>query len=205
LLCQLVVYLQFFDNMLSYIKLALILVGVVFSVEGKKKDASSLTDADIHKLDEMWADEDDIEELDLPEHKRKAQPIDLSKIDTSNPELVLKQTKKHKTLMMFVTVSGNPTQDETEEITALWESMLYNGNIRIERYIISANRALLKLIDGSFAYEIKDFLIQQDRCELVSIEGQDYPGKGNPASAKADSKPKMKKSSKGKKKKKTEL
>jgi len=105
--------------------------------------------------------------------------------------------------MMFVTVSGNPTQPETDEITALWESMLYNANIRVERYIISPNRALLKLIDGSFAYEIKDFLVEQERCELVSIEGQDYHGKGHPSAA-ADKKPKKKKS-KGKKKKKTEL
>jgi len=35
------------------------------------------------------------------------------------------------------------------------------------------------LKDGSQAWEVKDFLVQQDRCESVTIEGKDYPGKGS--------------------------
>ena len=46
---------------------------------------------------------------------------------------MLKMSKRHKTLMMFATISGDPTQEETEEITALWQSMLYNANIEITR------------------------------------------------------------------------
>ena len=38
---------------------------------------------------------------------------------------------------------------------------------------------LLMLKDGSQAWEVKDFLVQQDRCEVVTIEGKDYPGKGS--------------------------
>ena len=34
------------------------------------------------------------------------------------------------------------------------------------------------LNDGSMAWEAKDFLVQQDRCEVVTIDGKDYPGKG---------------------------
>lgn len=45
------------------------------------------------------------------------------------------------------------------------------------RFVVSPNRILIKLADGSYAYEIKDFLIEQERCELVTIEGRDYPGK----------------------------
>ena len=55
-------------------------------------------------------------------------------IDPNDPEGMLKMTKKHKTLMMFATVSGNPTEEETEKITSLWQSMLYNANIEIQRY-----------------------------------------------------------------------
>ena len=55
------------------------------------------------------------------------------KIDPNNPEEMLKATKKKKILMMFATVSGNPTEDETEKITSLWQSMLYNANIEITR------------------------------------------------------------------------
>ena len=54
-------------------------------------------------------------------------------MDPSDPEGMLKATKKHKTLMMFATISGNPTEEETEEISALWQSMLYNANIEITR------------------------------------------------------------------------
>ena len=39
--------------------------------------------------------------------------------------------------MMFATVSGNPTEAETEEITGLWQSMLYNANIEITRWFES--------------------------------------------------------------------
>jgi len=47
-----------------------------------------------------------LEEDELPEWKRTPPKIDLSKIDTSKPEEMLKMTKKGKTLMMFATVSG---------------------------------------------------------------------------------------------------
>jgi len=49
----------------------------------------------------------------------------------------------------------------------------------IDRYVVGSNRVLLMLKDGSQAWEVKDFLVQQDRCEVVTIEGKDYPGKGS--------------------------
>ena len=36
------------------------------------------------------------------------------------------------------------------------------------------------LKDGAVAWEVKDFLVQQDRCEEVTIEGKSYPGKASP-------------------------
>ena len=35
------------------------------------------------------------------------------------------------------------------------------------------------LKEGSWAWEIKDYLVNQERCESVTIEGQDFPGKGS--------------------------
>lgn len=35
--------------------------------------------------------------------------------------------------MMFVTVSGNPTEKETEEITSLWQGSLFNANYDVQR------------------------------------------------------------------------
>ena len=46
------------------------------------------------------------------------------------------------------------------------------------RYIVGPNRVLFMIKDGSKAWEIKDFLVKQERCEQVSIENQVYPGKG---------------------------
>lgn len=167
------------------------------SKKKKKKDPRDFTDADIYKLEEEWTEEGDVDEGDLPEHLRKPEPVDLTKINTDDPESVIKMTKKHKTLMMFATVSGDPTEKETEEITSLWQSSLYNANIEITRFVISANRILIKLADGSFAYEIKDFLVQQERCESVTIEGKVYEGKGSP---KKESKKEKTKKQHGKKK-----
>ncbi|XP_048471672.1 LRP chaperone MESD [Rhincodon typus] len=133
-------------------------------------------DRNLYDLVFMQKD-DDIEEGDLPEHKRTSPPIDFSKIDPSNPENLLKATKKGKTLMIFVTVSGNPTEKDTEEITSLWQGSLYNANYDVQRFVVGSDRAIFMLRDGSYAWEIKDFLINQERCVDVTVEGQTYPGK----------------------------
>ncbi|KAG8516393.1 LRP chaperone MESD [Galemys pyrenaicus] len=122
--------------------------------------------------------DDDIEEGDLPEHKRPSAPIDFSQIDPGKPESILRVTKKGKTLMMFVTVSGSPTEKEMEEITSLWQGSLFNANYDVQRFIVGADRAIFMLRDGSYAWEIKDFLVGQDRCADVTLEGQVYPGRG---------------------------
>lgn len=43
--------------------------------------------------------------------------------------------------------------------------------------MIDDNRAIFMFKDGSQAWEAKDFLIAQDRCESVSVENKVYPGK----------------------------
>uniref|UniRef100_A0A671KES1 LRP chaperone MESD n=1 Tax=Sinocyclocheilus anshuiensis TaxID=1608454 RepID=A0A671KES1_9TELE len=127
---------------------------------------------------------DDIEEGDLPEHKRSPPPIDFSKIDASKPEDLLKMSKKGRTLMVFATVSGNPTEKETEEVTSLWQGSLFNANFDVQRFVVGSNRAIFMLRDGGYAWEIKDFLVAQDRCEDVTVEGQVYPGKATKKDAK---------------------
>ncbi|GAB0194170.1 LRP chaperone MESD [Grus japonensis] len=164
----------------------------------KKKDIRDYNDADMARLLEQWEKDDDIEEGDLPEHKRPPAPIDFSKIDPGKPESILKLTKKGKTLMMFVTVSGNPTEKETEEITSLWQGSLFNANYDVQRFIVGSNRAIFMLRDGGYAWEIKDFLINQERCADVTLEGQVYPGKGAEESEKVKNKTKPEKARKKK-------
>lgn len=133
-------------------------------------------------------EDDDIEEGDLPEHKRSPPPIDFSKMDPSKPQELLKMSKKGKTLMVFATVSGEPTEKETEELTGLWQGSLFNANYDIQRFVVGSNRVIFMLRDGSYAWEVKDFLISQERCADVTVEGQVFPGK---AGKKDDSKDKQ--------------
>ncbi|GIY58676.1 LDLR chaperone boca [Caerostris extrusa] len=82
---------------------------------------------------------------------------------------------------------GNPTERETEEITGLWQSSLMNNHINVERYPIGQDRVIFMFKDGSQAWEAKDFLVKQERLELVTIESKEYFGKhsskGNPQSS----------------------
>ncbi|MEQ2308878.1 hypothetical protein AMECASPLE_032823 [Ameca splendens] len=99
----------------------------------KKKDIRDYNDADMARLLEQWEKDDDIEEGDLPEHRRSPPPIDFSKVDPTKPEDLLKMSKKGRTLMVFATVSGDPTEKETEEITGLWQGSLFNANYDVQR------------------------------------------------------------------------
>ncbi|KAM9318369.1 LRP chaperone MESD [Pholidichthys leucotaenia] len=143
----------------------------------KKKDIRDYNDADMARLLEQWEADDDIEEGDLPEHKRAPPPIDLSKVDASKPEELLKLSKKGRTLMVFATVSGDPSEKETEEITGLWQGSLFNANYDIQRFVVGSNRVIFMLRDGSLAWEVKDFLVAQERCADVTVEGQVFPGR----------------------------
>ncbi|XP_077375470.1 LRP chaperone MESD [Festucalex cinctus] len=156
--------------------------------KAKKKDIRDYNDADMARLLEQWEKDDDIEEGDLPEHRRAPPPIDFSKIDQSKPEDLLKMSKKGRTLMVFATVSGEPTEKETEEITGLWQGSLFNANYDIQRFVVGSNRVIFMLRDGSLAWEVKDFLLTQERCLDVTVEGQVFPGK---ATKKADGKHKL--------------
>lgn len=54
-------------------------------------------------------------------------------MDTSNPENILKISKKGRTVMAFVTVSGEPSRPEADEITKVWQTSLWNANIQAEK------------------------------------------------------------------------
>ena len=94
-----------------------------------------------------------------------------------NAEDLLKQSKKGQVLMLFVQVAGDITKDEAEKITGRWQSSLFNGNIQIQRYMIEDTKAIFLLQDGSLAWDVKDFLINQPECRSVEIEQKTYWGK----------------------------
>lgn len=59
----------------------------------------------------------------------------MSQVDMSNPENLLKQSKKGRTIMTFVTVSGNPMRQEADEITKIWQTSLWNNHIQAEKSV----------------------------------------------------------------------
>ncbi|KAI5698345.1 hypothetical protein M8J76_014295 [Diaphorina citri] len=144
-----------------------------------KKDLSFYNDADLERLFDQWEeDEEPLEPDELPEHLRPAPPIDISKFkDNPDPESLLKLSKKGRTLMVFVSVDGDPTRDEAESITKLWQTSLFNSHIQAERYMVEDSRAIFLFKDGSQAWDAKDYLVQQERCKSVTIENKVYPGK----------------------------
>lgn len=144
----------------------------------KKKSLLDYNDADMERIYDEWEkDEEPLAEDELPEHLRPPPQLDFGKLDRSNPENILKLSKKGKSLMMFVTVNGNPSKDELETITSLWHSALFNMHLETQRFLIDEKRAIFMLKDGSKAWEAKDFLVDQERCEEVSIENKSYPGR----------------------------
>lgn len=62
---------------------------------------------------------------------------------------------------------------------------------------MGSNRVIFMLRDGSMAWEVKDFLVSQERCVDVTVEGQVFPGK---AAKKDDAKHKQQNDVTGKKK-----
>lgn len=149
------------------------------SEKWKKKDIRNYNDADMERLFDQWEEDEEKDPDDLMEHERPAPKIDLSKMDPKNPESILQMSKTGKTLMMFVTVSGEPNQEEAEKITQRWQDQLFNANFQLQRYMVDSNRAIFLLKDGSKAWEIKNFLISQERCYEVTIDNKSYYGKGS--------------------------
>lgn len=100
----------------------------------------------------------------------------MSKIDLKNLDSIKKINKKGQPLMMFITVSGEPTKQETEQITTLWQNSLFNANFEVTRYMLEHNKAIFMVNDGATAWDIKDFLVKQDRCLQVVIDNETFPG-----------------------------
>ncbi|KAH8237094.1 hypothetical protein KR038_004233 [Drosophila bunnanda] len=155
-----------------------------------KKDIRDYSEADLERLLDQWEesvesphniaffqeDEEPLEADELPEHLRPQPKLDFSNLDSKNPEDLLKVSKKGRTLMTFVTVTGKPARDEAETITKLWQTSLWNNHIQAERYMVDDDRAIFLFKDGAQAWEAKDFLIEQERCKGVTIENKEYPG-----------------------------
>merc|ERR1712173_45270 len=145
-----------------------------------KKDVKDYTDEDLQRLLDQWdEDEDPIPPDELPEGHpdRPIPPVDFSKLDMSNEEQVKAASKKGRTIMLFAKINKFKDRQETEEVSSLWHPGLYNAHIHGERFLVEDMRVMFSFKDGSYAWEAKDFLLEQERVEDVQLEGQTFKGK----------------------------
>ncbi|KAG7211245.1 hypothetical protein KM043_010558 [Ampulex compressa] len=141
----------------------------------RDKDIRDMTDADLeHLLDEWEKNDEPLEPHELPEHLRPSPKIDMSKIDLSNPDNVLKMTKRGKGVMMFVDVNSDIESEQAEVMMRIWQSSLQNNHIIAERYPIEPRRSVFLFREGSQAVDAKAFLLEQPELSHVSLEGQTY-------------------------------
>merc|ERR1711936_785584 len=169
-----------------------------------KKDVRDFNDHDLQRLLDQWdEDEEPIPPDELPEGHpdRPIPPVDFSKLDMNNQEEVLAASKKGRTIMLFAKINKFKDKQETEEISSLWHTGLYNAHIHGERFLVEDMRVMFSFKVGSYAWEAKDFLIEQERVEDVQLEGKTFKGKFTEFPDKDDTKSKKDKKKDKKKKK----
>eukprot|EP00088_Acartia_fossae_P005934 TRINITY_DN12691_c0_g2_i1.p1 TRINITY_DN12691_c0_g2~~TRINITY_DN12691_c0_g2_i1.p1 ORF type:complete len:207 (-),score=79.32 TRINITY_DN12691_c0_g2_i1:133-753(-) len=170
-----------------------------------KKDIRDYSDADLERLLEQWDEDDDpLPPDELPDgHPKKPTPsLDLTKLDLSSPEELLKASKRGKTVMMFVRMNGVSTKEEADQLSSVWQVGLQNNHIQAERFAIEDDRVLYMFREGSQAWEAKDYVIEQEQCEEVMLEQQTYLGKHCKQCSKEDKEKEAKKEKEKAKKKK---
>ncbi|KAI4486022.1 PREDICTED: LDLR chaperone boca [Polistes canadensis] len=141
----------------------------------RDKDIRDMNDADLeHLLDQWEENEEPLPPDELPEHLRPSPKIDLSKIDVSNPDNVLKMTKKGKGVMMFVDVREDLSEEQAGVIMRIWQTSLQNNHIIAERYSIDPKRSVFLFREGSQAVDAKNYLLEQPELSHVTLEGQTY-------------------------------
>ncbi len=93
----------------------------------------------------------------------------------------MKQSKKNKPMMVFVGVKAGepPDQAFTEKVSGRWMQSLQNAHVPVQRYIVAPNRVMFYVQDGSLAWDIKEYIVTQTDCTIVTFEHQDFPCAGN--------------------------
>lgn len=147
-----------------------------------KKPIIDMNEMELEDIYKQWEENDDeaipLTNDELPPHERQPRQMTMDEIKSKykNPEDLQMMNKQGKSLMIFVTVSGNPHANEAEEITQLWQSSLFNANYEVTRYMMDEGQAIFMIPDGSLAMQIKNFLLKQERCLEVKIDQVSYPG-----------------------------
>ncbi|XP_011257653.1 LDLR chaperone boca isoform X2 [Camponotus floridanus] len=165
---------------LSILLITILLVSSTTQTQQKKKswrdkDIRDMTDADLEHLLEQWEENDEpLEPDELPEHLQPTPKIDLSQMDTSNPDNLLRMTKKGKGVMMFVDLKPDISEQQAEIVMRIWQTSLQNNHIIAERYPIDVKRSIYMFREGSQAVDAKNYLLQQPELSHLTLEGRTY-------------------------------
>jgi len=83
--------------------------------------------------------------------------------------------------MVFVDIRGQPTEDERDLITQLWELNMINAfNIEAQRFPIAPNRVIFKLNKGEQVLPLGKMLRTEERCLSFQVEQELYLCPGHP-------------------------
>ena len=99
-------------------------------------------------------------------------------MDLSNPEDMMRLSKKGKTVMMFVRVKDSKGRDETEEVTSIWQTGLWNNHIQAERFVLEDDRVMFMFKARSFYFMFwyvpnqYNFLISNSCLRMVLSPGR---------------------------------
>ena len=97
--------------------------------------------------------------------------------DSLDPEKLLKLSKKNKPVMMFIKLRGSASREETERISNRWAHGLLNGHIPVQSFVVSDDKVLFVVQEGSRAWDAKEYLVEQEDCIEVQLEQISYPCK----------------------------
>lgn len=143
-----------------------------------EKDWGSMNDADFERIYQEWRDndeEDDGEEEDPM--KAPQQDLDLD-LESLSEEAIRREAMRGRTVMVYVTMVGLPSEYDTRVTGQRWQMGLLNGSIRTELFVMGKGRVIVQTGQGERAVEIKDFLVQQPEVWSVRIDGKKFPGLG---------------------------
>jgi hypothetical protein len=137
----------------------------------RAKRAKVLTDEDLARLDEVWASDEEREEVRRAPESQAVDVEALQGAGLSQVQNLLRSQPSSGPAMMFAEVDyPGCCQDEgkTKELSQRWDAMLHTAGMAVQTYVIDPGTILFSTQHGSHAGEMRDFVLQQVRaCHCV--------------------------------------
>ena len=127
-----------------------LLIFICFGVDSKdwkEKNINQYSESDFDLLYDQWEENDDekIPNDELPyghPDRPSYSNIKMEDFDFKDPSSVKKFSNMKKNILVFATLTGNPTKEETEEVSGIWMQGLFNNHIDLQRFILDDDRVM---------------------------------------------------------------